>query len=112
MKIVWLALWSLLPGSSGLAQALKKQHRLQLFSWDEVEDGVGRSRRWRLGGSDFLKPFEEKGERVTVEQGDSKAVNLVTIKTPVPSNKSPSPPEIAFPRNRWFLTDLRDASVR
>jgi hypothetical protein len=40
MKIVWLALWSLLPGSSGLAQALKKQHRLQLFSWDEVEDGA------------------------------------------------------------------------
>jgi protocatechuate 3,4-dioxygenase beta subunit len=46
----------------------------QLFSWDEVEDGA-----WE--DADFLKPFEEKGERVTVEQGDSKAVNLVTIKT-------------------------------
>jgi hypothetical protein len=46
----------------------------QLFSWDEVEDGA-----WE--DADFLKPFEEKGEKVTVQEGDSKSVNLTTIKT-------------------------------
>lgn len=46
----------------------------QLFSWDEVEDGA-----WE--DSDFLKPFEEKGEKVTVQEGDSKSVNLTEIKT-------------------------------
>jgi protocatechuate 3,4-dioxygenase beta subunit len=45
-----------------------------LFSWDEVEDGA-----WE--DADFLKPFEEKGEKVTVQEGDSKSVNLTTIKT-------------------------------
>jgi hypothetical protein len=46
----------------------------QLFSWDQVEEGA-----WE--DADFLKPFEEKGEKVTVEESDSKAVNLATIRT-------------------------------
>ena len=43
-----------------------------LFSWDEVEDGA-----WE--DADFLKPFEEKGEKVAVQEGDSKGINLTTI---------------------------------
>jgi protocatechuate 3,4-dioxygenase beta subunit len=45
----------------------------QLFSWDEVEQGA-----WE--DADFLKRFEERGEKVTVEEGDLKAVNLTTIR--------------------------------
>jgi hypothetical protein len=54
----------------------------QLFSWDEVEDGA-----WE--DADFLKPFEEKGEKVTVQEGDSKSVNLTTIKTVGPEERKP-----------------------
>jgi len=43
-----------------------------LFSWDEVEDGA-----WE--DADFLKPFEEKGQKVAVQEGDSKGINLTTI---------------------------------
>jgi protocatechuate 3,4-dioxygenase beta subunit len=46
----------------------------RLFSWDEVEEGA-----WE--DAEFLKPFEEKGEKVTVEESDSKTVNLKNIKT-------------------------------
>ena len=45
----------------------------KLFSWNQVEDGA-----WE--DADFLKPFEEKGEKVTVLEGDAKSVNLTTIK--------------------------------
>ncbi|MGA2427277.1 MAG: hypothetical protein ABSH13_02130 [Candidatus Acidiferrum sp.] len=54
----------------------------QLFSWDQVEDGA-----WE--DADFLKPFEEKGEKVTVEEGDSKALNLTTIKTASTEQQKP-----------------------
>lgn len=48
----------------------------RVFSWDEVEDGA-----WE--DPDFLKPFEEKrlGAKVTVQDGDAKAINTVTINT-------------------------------
>jgi hypothetical protein len=45
-----------------------------LFSWDEVEEGA-----WE--DPEFLKPFEGKGEKVTLQEGDAKSVNLTTIKT-------------------------------
>jgi hypothetical protein len=45
-----------------------------LFSWDEVEEGA-----WE--DPDFLKAFEGKGEKVTVQEGDAKSVNLTPIKT-------------------------------
>jgi Carboxypeptidase regulatory-like domain len=45
-----------------------------LFSWDEVENGA-----WE--DPDFLKPYAEKGEKVTVAEGESKSVNLTSIKT-------------------------------
>lgn len=48
----------------------------RLFSWDEAERGA-----WE--DPEFLKPFEEKGagEKVTVQEGDAKSVNIVTIMT-------------------------------
>jgi hypothetical protein len=46
----------------------------KLFSWDEVEDGA-----WE--DPEFLKPFEDKSEKVTVQEGDSNSVSIVTIKT-------------------------------
>jgi hypothetical protein len=47
-----------------------------LFSWDEVEEGA-----WE--DPDFLKPFEEKslGQKVTLQDGDAKLFNIVTINT-------------------------------
>jgi hypothetical protein len=46
----------------------------KVFSWDQVEQGA-----WE--DPDFVKPYEEKGERVSVQEGDAKSVDLVTIKT-------------------------------
>jgi Carboxypeptidase regulatory-like domain len=46
----------------------------KLFSWDEVERGA-----WE--DPDFLKPFEEKGEKVSVQEGDSKSFNVTSIRT-------------------------------
>jgi len=46
----------------------------KLFSWDQVEQGA-----WE--DSDFLKPFEGNGQKVTVEEGETKSVNVTTIKT-------------------------------
>jgi protocatechuate 3,4-dioxygenase beta subunit len=45
-----------------------------LLSWDEVEDGA-----WE--DPDFLKPFEQKAEKVSVQEGDTKTENLISIKT-------------------------------
>jgi protocatechuate 3,4-dioxygenase beta subunit len=48
----------------------------RLLSWEEVEEGA-----WE--DPDFLKPFEEKrlGQMVTVQDGDAKSINIVTINT-------------------------------
>jgi hypothetical protein len=48
----------------------------RLLSWDEVEEGA-----WE--DPDFLRPFEEKklGQRVTVKDGDTKSMSIVTINT-------------------------------
>jgi len=46
----------------------------KLFSWDQVENGA-----WQ--DPEFLKPFESKGEEVKLQEGESKSVNLVAIKT-------------------------------
>ena len=56
----------------------------KLFSWDEAEDGA-----WE--DPDFMKPFYEKGqgESVSVQEGDTKSVNLVTIKTASTEQQKP-----------------------
>ena len=46
----------------------------KLFSWEEVEMGA-----WE--DSEFLKPFEEKGGKIALQEGDQKTLNLVTIRT-------------------------------
>jgi Carboxypeptidase regulatory-like domain len=46
----------------------------KLFSWDQVEENA-----WE--DPDFLKSFEEKGEKISVQEGDSKSIDLVTINT-------------------------------
>jgi hypothetical protein len=54
----------------------------KLFSWDQVEYGA-----WQ--DPEFLKPFEEKGEEVKLQEGDQKAVNLTAIKTKAPEQEKP-----------------------
>ena len=46
----------------------------KLFSWEEVEEDA-----WE--DPTFLKSFEEKGQTVTVQSGDTKSINIVAIKT-------------------------------
>jgi hypothetical protein len=46
----------------------------KLFSWEEVEMGA-----WE--DPEFLKAFEEKGGAITLQIGDQKMLNLVTIRT-------------------------------
>jgi hypothetical protein len=54
----------------------------KLFSWDQVEYGA-----WQ--DPEFLKPFEEKGEEVKLQEGDQKAVNLTAIKVKAPEQAKP-----------------------
>jgi protocatechuate 3,4-dioxygenase beta subunit len=54
----------------------------KLFSWNEVEQGA-----W--ADPDFLKPFEDKGEKVSLQEGDAKSVELVAIKTAMAEQQKP-----------------------
>jgi carboxypeptidase family protein len=54
----------------------------KLFSWDQVENGA-----WQ--DPEFLKPFEEKGEEVKLQEGDSKSVNLAAIRTASSEQQKP-----------------------
>ena len=44
----------------------------KVFSWDEVEDGA-----WE--DPDFLRTFEDRGQKVSLEEGDTKTLDIVTI---------------------------------
>jgi len=46
----------------------------KLFSWEEVE-----SNAWE--DPEFLKPFEDQGEKISVQEGNTKSVALTAIKT-------------------------------
>jgi len=46
----------------------------KLFSWEKVESGA-----WE--DPEFLKPYEEKGEKIALQEGDRKTLNLLTIRT-------------------------------
>jgi hypothetical protein len=46
----------------------------KLFSWEEVESGS-----WE--DPEFLKQFEEKGEKIAVQDGEQKTLNLTAIQT-------------------------------
>jgi hypothetical protein len=45
----------------------------KLFSWEEVETGA-----WE--DPEFLKPFEEKGEKISLHEGDQKTLSLVAVR--------------------------------
>ncbi len=44
----------------------------KLFSWEEAESGA-----WE--DPEFLKPFEGKGEKITLQEGDQKTIKLTAI---------------------------------
>jgi protocatechuate 3,4-dioxygenase beta subunit len=46
----------------------------KLFSWEQVEPNA-----WE--DADFLKPFEPKGESVSLQEGDGKSVDLAAIRS-------------------------------
>jgi len=54
----------------------------KLFSWEEAESGA-----WE--DPEFLKPFEGKGEKVTLQEGDQKTLNLTAIRTKSPESPKP-----------------------
>jgi hypothetical protein len=56
----------------------------KLFSWEYVESGA-----WE--DAEFLKPLEEKGEAVTLKEGDQKTINLTAIRTK--TSESPESPK-------------------
>jgi hypothetical protein len=54
----------------------------KLFSWEEAESGA-----WE--DPEFLKPFEEKGEKISLQENDQKALNLTAIRTKTPESAKP-----------------------
>jgi hypothetical protein len=46
----------------------------KIFCWDEVEDGA-----WE--DPDFLRTFEDRGQKISVEDADAKTVDIVAIRT-------------------------------
>ena len=55
----------------------------KLFSWEEAESGA-----WE--DPEFLKPFEEKGEKITLQEGDQKTMNLTAIRSKSPEWPKPN----------------------
>jgi hypothetical protein len=53
-----------------------------VFSWDEVEEGA-----WE--DPDFIKPFEGKGQKITVQDGDAKTMSVLSIKSGVTPQDQP-----------------------
>jgi hypothetical protein len=52
----------------------------KLFSWVEVEQDA-----WQ--DPEFLKQFEEKGQRITLQDGDQSKVKVTAIQTQPPESK-------------------------
>jgi hypothetical protein len=46
----------------------------KMFCWDEVEDGA-----WE--DTDFLKAFEDRGQKISFQEGDAKTLDIVAIRT-------------------------------
>ena len=53
-----------------------------LFSWEEVEYGA-----WQ--DEEFLKPFEKKGQKLELHEGDRKNADLTAIKTKASEQENP-----------------------
>lgn len=54
----------------------------KLFSWQEVDANAWES-------PEFLKPFEEKGEKIELQEGEQKTIKLATIPTKPPEPATP-----------------------
>jgi hypothetical protein len=54
----------------------------KLFSWVEVEQDA-----WQ--DPEFLKQFEDKGQRITLQDGDHSSVKLTAIQTKAPESSKP-----------------------
>ena len=54
----------------------------KLFSWEEAESGA-----WE--DPEFLKPFEEKGEKISLQENDQKTLNLTAIQTKAAESPKP-----------------------
>ena len=54
----------------------------KVFSWEEAESGA-----WE--DPEFMKPFEGKGEKITLQEGDQKTLNLTAIRTKSPESSRP-----------------------
>ena len=54
----------------------------KLFSWVEVEAGA-----WE--DPEFLRQFEEKGQPITLQDGDHSSVKVTAIETEAPENSKP-----------------------
>lgn len=54
----------------------------KLFSWEEVESGA-----WE--DPEFLKDFEDKGEKISLQEAEQKSVNLTAIRTKAPESPKP-----------------------
>jgi Carboxypeptidase regulatory-like domain len=54
----------------------------KLFSWEEVESGA-----WE--DPEFLKDFEDKGEKISLQEAEQKTVNLTAIRTKTPESPKP-----------------------
>lgn len=52
----------------------------KIFSWEEVE-----SKAWE--DPEFLKPFEAKGERISLQEGVEKTINITAFQTRTPEAK-------------------------
>lgn len=54
----------------------------KLFSWEEVESGA-----WE--DPEFLKDFEAKGEKISLQESDQKTADLTAIRTNTPESTKP-----------------------
>jgi hypothetical protein len=46
----------------------------KIFCWDEVEDGA-----WE--DAEFLKTYEDRGQKISVQEADAKTADVVAIRT-------------------------------
>jgi|ERR1700736_2068248 hypothetical protein len=72
------------PLKKATIQLNSEDDRIHTHSVSTSTDAGG---RWE--DPDFLKPFEEKGEKITLGEGETKSVNLATIKTASTEQQEP-----------------------
>src|SRR2546430_4648448 len=51
----------------------------KIFAWEEVEDGA-----WE--DPDYLTTFEDRGQKISVQEADTKTIDIVAIRTKALNN--------------------------